>query len=951
MIAALFLNPGFLFVAAALISVPIIIHLINRMRFKRIQWAAMEFLLKAQKRTRRRLIIEQLLLLALRCFLLALVGLLVSRFVGCGDANLSGKPNIHIVVVDDTLSMSDTVKQADGTAKSCFDVAKTDILIKKIAKGLSGATSNDKLVLVPLSRIDDPTFEESPPTFDRLNDPENLKKVTQEVNEMKPSMMHVEMLRGVKAAKAIMAKFPESQITLHILSDLRDVDWKQPDAEALGKELVQIAKSSKEVRVRLIDCALPARAANQNGYPPSNDNVGISEIRPSTRIAGHKMPVRFAVTIQNFSSNAIDVDLVVRDENEGRDLLDVDFSPQTPIKLSPGTPTTVFFERGDVKNKPFFPDLKAGETKFAHLSVRLANRAHAALDNDGILGDNIRHTVVEVRHKVPILVIDGAGADGRKESKDSFIIGRSLISVPGASYEVVYGDEISKSAATKALAKTDLSKYPTIYLLNAPALSNQELTNLENYVKEGGGLGIFVGDIAGRDLKFYNEKLYNEGKGLFPAPIKDVFPRIGEKELSPKESDTHQLITREDLALPAGENRLPIFGPMFDEPKQREPLMNLPIRRYFKVNIPAWKQQTNQVFELATLPNENAAVDYETAVASITRDGEPYKAIQTKPEFAKYRTRLVALVREVEETVRVGGTFKAYHLANQIDTLLTDKGRQDPKDPIPDMTQLWGSSDPDVETVKRQLNALRKEVRYGDPFVIMRKFGKGKVVAVMSTAGKDWNDWPGGCAASVLFPMFTWELQNYLSSPSGNSNLTVGSRVNLSVDADLFKGKQLKLQRVFMRPGNEKGTVEEVIGGEVGEEANGRIPFSMVNTQKPGLYFAKIVDANAQEDAAPLFKLPYVFNVDTMKEGRLQRIGDAELKSGYVDPSENAIKTIQPGAPDGDLVPRNNDFSESPWLFLILLLVLVAEQALAVHLSFHLKNTESDMTPAGARVG
>jgi hypothetical protein len=34
---------------------------------------------------------------------------------------------------------------------------------------------------------------------------------------------------------------------------------------------------------------------------------------------------------------------------------------------------------------------------------------------------------------------------------------------------------------------------------------------------------------------------------------------------------------------------------------------------------------------------------------------------------------------------------------------------------------------------------------------------------------------------------------------------------------------------------------------------------------------------------------------------------------------------------------------------LILLLVLVAEQALAVHLSFHLKNTETDMAPAGVK--
>src|SRR6186713_1225799 len=137
----LFLNPGFLFIAAALISVPIIIHLINRMRFKRVRWAAMEFLLKAQKRTRRRLIIEQLLLLAMRCLLIGLVGLLVSRFVGCGDTSLGGKPNLHLVLLDDTLSMQDAWKQAEVSA-NCFEVAKNDILLKKIAKGLSLSKTN-----------------------------------------------------------------------------------------------------------------------------------------------------------------------------------------------------------------------------------------------------------------------------------------------------------------------------------------------------------------------------------------------------------------------------------------------------------------------------------------------------------------------------------------------------------------------------------------------------------------------------------------------------------------------------------------------------------------------------------------------------------------------------------------------------------------------------------------
>src|SRR6202158_3934724 len=106
----LFLNPANMVIGGALISSPIIIHLINRMRFKRLRWAAMEFLLKSQKRNRRRLIIEQLLLLLLRCLLILLTGLLLARFVGC-TAVLGGdfeqNASLHVIVLDDTLSMLD----------------------------------------------------------------------------------------------------------------------------------------------------------------------------------------------------------------------------------------------------------------------------------------------------------------------------------------------------------------------------------------------------------------------------------------------------------------------------------------------------------------------------------------------------------------------------------------------------------------------------------------------------------------------------------------------------------------------------------------------------------------------------------------------------------------------------------------------------------------------------
>src|ERR1700756_2732692 len=119
----LFLNPAYLLAGTALVSLPIIIHLINRMRFKRVRWAAMEFLLKSQKRNRRRLIIEQLLLLALRCLLVLLAVLLVSRYLGFSWAMFEPQNTLHIVVFDDTLSMTDQWKQ-EGQTKDCFSVGR-----------------------------------------------------------------------------------------------------------------------------------------------------------------------------------------------------------------------------------------------------------------------------------------------------------------------------------------------------------------------------------------------------------------------------------------------------------------------------------------------------------------------------------------------------------------------------------------------------------------------------------------------------------------------------------------------------------------------------------------------------------------------------------------------------------------------------------------------------------
>ena len=70
-----FVTWGFALAGAVAMSIPIIIHILNRRRFKTVTWAAMEFLLRAMKKNRRRLRFEQWLLLATRCLVVLLLGM------------------------------------------------------------------------------------------------------------------------------------------------------------------------------------------------------------------------------------------------------------------------------------------------------------------------------------------------------------------------------------------------------------------------------------------------------------------------------------------------------------------------------------------------------------------------------------------------------------------------------------------------------------------------------------------------------------------------------------------------------------------------------------------------------------------------------------------------------------------------------------------------------------
>lgn len=112
--------------AIATISIPIAIHLLTRFRRRPQPWAAMQFLLLAQRRHRHRMKLEKWLLLALRCLIPLLVGLALSgpMLGGCaGDVGAllgvsqgeSGR--LVYLVIDEALS----TQSVDRSDRSRFD--------------------------------------------------------------------------------------------------------------------------------------------------------------------------------------------------------------------------------------------------------------------------------------------------------------------------------------------------------------------------------------------------------------------------------------------------------------------------------------------------------------------------------------------------------------------------------------------------------------------------------------------------------------------------------------------------------------------------------------------------------------------------------------------------------------------------------------------------------------
>ena len=786
----------------------------------------------------------------------------------------------------------------DGQPFDAFKQAKK--VVAEIAEMASQASTPQGLVLLKLSDLT------APRKYDRLNS-STVAEIDSYLADQDVSNLHVELTRGLDEVQAVLQNYPQERRLLHIVSDFRAIDWNGAKADALRQALDQIKKT--KVDIHLIDTAYPIRSDTQR-VAMYHDNLAVIDFQPETRVVARYMPVEFQVGLANYSSaERKNVRITVRVRGQERQ------EGSFTVPSVPANTVTV----GNFMVS--FDQLGANP-----VSVNLEN------EEAGLAIDNVRFATVDVRERVPLLLVEGDPKTRGTADGDGYYL-NSLFSESTRGFNVLV-------KAPQDLEKLDLDQFPTIFLLNVPRLTDVAVQRLEKYVRNGGGLSFFLGSEVKPD--FYNA-LYKNGEGLFPAPLADKPTEApadpGAKLIAMFSNPLPKIFPRNEAH--------PVFTRIYRDEKthgmSRENskyLIFANVDRYFPVPRSKWIAKPGVVDELMTLPNNRTIGDYadqaNRILANLPLNDE---------RFAKYKDALEKHRKSIQSALLQGGEL--YKLAAPLDLMLNDTG--DPKDPLkPNLQEFW--QQPDLADLRDQAAKLLEVVKYGDPFLIARTFGKGRVLACTSTAGGAWNDLPNG-PSRVYYVMLLVEMQKYLASAMADSGLTLGAPLTLELDPARYDVKA----RLFTPPkfdfakGVPVKTTNNDAGSLTGEPSKEKVVFNFNGGRDPGVYEFVLnrKDIVASEepkgpkgekvdpDKARQETLAYAFNVDALAESDLRRASRDDLDSvapgaGFHKPGDDSLAAT--------LKQKKTDLSESTWLYLLFLLVLVVEQAMAVRLSFHTRD-------------
>lgn len=466
MIALSFLNPLLLW-GAGLASIPLIIHILNRRRYKVIHWAAMEFLLKAFKENRRRIRFEQLLLLLLRMGVVALLAFLLSRPKASSDdfGPFARSTIHHVVILDESGSMGET-----AGAGNAFDVAKNHVVgrVDALARDRSG----DLFTLLRSSST-------RPDVFARPVSMGLLTEVRDLLKPSRPTPDRFDLASALGRALDAIKKVPPDQVDRHylyIISDFKTADLVSAEGR-FDERVLQNLRKLDPPKILLSPCGRT-----------TNANLAITAIRLQESLVIKNQPAHFAVLVENQGARSSD-----------------------PVPLG-------FSLDGSARKERMLPALGPGEHRVETFRAQFERAGShwvlADLPRDRMPIDDERVLAFRVAESAKVLLVDGDPGESEERS-ETFYLQFALDPLGDAAF----GLEITR-VDDNEIAEREFGPYDLLVLANVAMLDDETNDRLDAYAKDGGGLMFFTGDQVDRDT--WNKLFWREGAGPLPAPILDL---------------------------------------------------------------------------------------------------------------------------------------------------------------------------------------------------------------------------------------------------------------------------------------------------------------------------------------------------------------------------------------------------------------------------------------------
>ena len=517
-----FIN-GILLIGAAACAIPILIHLFNRSKFRVIKWGAIHLLESVIRVNRKRIQIEQFILLLVRCAIpillavclarmviqewnqflnwvilpiLALVflivaavftkvripfGLLAALVVAYIFANSFGGftvfkesitvqtptgdvPSSTIVLLDNSYSM-----QATGVTQTSFEQALTSIegVLETQRKG-----SDVSAFLI--GGTPKPIFDR--PTFDR-------EGMASQLQGQRPKYQAATPIDALNQAIETLPDMGHAKREILVVSDFQKTDWDAIPTTSIN----QTAELLKGQRIR------PHLTFLRVGHKES-ENISIDNVDYSPKTIGAGQQIRIRVNLRNHGDRAYSTGLRISLYKDNADTPD----SETEVPLGPHESTQALLT-----------------CKFENPG---SHHVRLEINSTDLLFDNRYELAFDVLSHIGVLLVDGSPSREWLKGETDFM---QIALTPFTKAKADLKDLIAPTVITAGqINKEILAENKVVILGNVPSFDSKRILLLREFVSQGGGLLVTAGDKT--DIRWYNNTMAHKTQGLLPMKINDI---------------------------------------------------------------------------------------------------------------------------------------------------------------------------------------------------------------------------------------------------------------------------------------------------------------------------------------------------------------------------------------------------------------------------------------------